>query len=708
MKYTKYFLTFFLAFFTLFTTYGAYLKNVPQKLTQPDGTVIHCFATGDEFYNWLHDSLGYTIVQDSLTGYYVYAVESEGDLLPTSYIVGKANPVVVGLKKGVNISLEKILTIRKQKEELLPQKPVQKAGTTNHGHINNLVFFIRFSDENGFDYDSYNELVAKHNDLSLGDMTNSMSNFYKLSSYGKFSVTTTFYPSSNSDVIYSYQDIYPRNFYLQQSAANPEGYSGENDRKDREHELLRRVVAFFKDSVPTDLNLDFNNDGKIDNICFITSGSPEGWSGLMWPHRWSLSDPAVYINGKQVYDYNFIMENYTSIGVLTHEFMHTLGAPDLYVYNDDYDYLNPVGSWDLMASTNYPKPQGLGAYMKYKYGNWIESIPEITFPGTYTLYPANGTSPDKTAYILRPEQGSSQYLLFEYRKTTSNIFEESVPNSGLLIYRINDAFEGNANYDNKNIFNEVYIFRPNGTQTTNGNISNATFASDYNRTSFNLSTNPYPFYSEKDSYMSGINITDITELGDSIQFTVREVIDSLDVSANEFALDCASGSDTTFTISSNEAWIITGTYVWLSVSTKRGKGNQTITLKSLSANETETDRVATLNITTNSSYNPATQRVIVRHKSCNSSTIEHLDLSKNIILTPNPVSDILTVQYQQIGDFNNNDIAVYSMQGQKLSIPVSHLQENQLQLNVQTLASGIYYLKIQTSKGSVVKAFSVN
>lgn len=707
MKHTKYFLTFFLAIFSLFSMYGAYLKNVPQKLIQPDGAVIHCFATGDEFYNWLHDSLGYTIVQDTLTGYYVYAVESGEALLPTSYIVGKANPVALGLQKEANISVEKRIEIRKQKESLLPQRSVHKAGSKNHGHINNIVFFIRFSDETGFDHDSYNELVAKHNDYSLGEATNSMYNFYNLASYGKFSVTTTFYPSSNSDVIYSFQDVHPRNYYKPYSGTNPEGYT-DNNQADRKHDLLRRVVNYFADSVPSSLNLDFDNDGCVDNICFITSGSPEGWNDLLWPHRsWYYYDPPVYVRGKKVRDYNFIMEDYTDIGVLTHEFMHTLGAPDLYVYNDAYKYLNPVGPWDLMASTNYSMPQGLGVYMKYRYGNWIESIPTISSPGTYTLYPANGASSEKIAYILRPNPSSTEYLLLEYRNTTSSLFEEALPNSGLLIYRINENFEGNSRYDGENFFNEIYVFRPNATINSNGSINSATFASDYSRTSFSLSTNPYPFYSEGD-YMSDIEITNITALGDSIQFTVGEAIDALDVSNDEIALDCGSGLSKTFTITSNAAWMITGEHVWLSVSTKNGKGAQTITLKSLSANNMETDRVCTLNIFTGSYYNPADQRVIVRHKSCNSSISEQLDLSNSIILMPNPTSDVLTVHFQKIGNFSQNDVAVYSVQGQKINVPVSSFQEDQFRLNVQALASGIYYLKVQTSKGSVVKTFSVN
>ena len=61
---------------------AAPLKNVEVRLTQPDGQVIHCFASGDEFYNYLHDAKGYTIVQGE-GGYYVYATKTpEGKLQP--------------------------------------------------------------------------------------------------------------------------------------------------------------------------------------------------------------------------------------------------------------------------------------------------------------------------------------------------------------------------------------------------------------------------------------------------------------------------------------------------------------------------------------------------------------------------------------------------------------------------------------------------
>ena len=79
-------------------SFSAYLKDVPQKIKQPDGSIIDCFSSGDEFYNWVHDKDGYTIVRSEIDGFCYYANE---DLSPSSHRVGQANPAVLGIRKWI-------------------------------------------------------------------------------------------------------------------------------------------------------------------------------------------------------------------------------------------------------------------------------------------------------------------------------------------------------------------------------------------------------------------------------------------------------------------------------------------------------------------------------------------------------------------------------------------------------------------------------
>lgn len=54
------------------TAYAAPINNHPYTIEQPDGSVIDCFMSGDEYFNYIHDENGYLIKKDEETGYYVY------------------------------------------------------------------------------------------------------------------------------------------------------------------------------------------------------------------------------------------------------------------------------------------------------------------------------------------------------------------------------------------------------------------------------------------------------------------------------------------------------------------------------------------------------------------------------------------------------------------------------------------------------------
>ncbi|MDR1878779.1 MAG: M6 family metalloprotease domain-containing protein [Bacteroidales bacterium] len=693
--------------FSFSSIYAAYLRNVPQRLLQPDGSVLHCFASGDEFHNWLHDSAGYTIIQDVQTGYYVYAMQSGGELVASEYIAGRISPVAVGLTPNVNLSKQALeAKYDRIKQELTyPDNRQHKANAKNEGVINNLVVFIRFADEDSTAFGSltYNTVDNMFNDSTSYETSNSMYNYYRIVSYGKMFIQSHLYPSSSNNVIVSYQDSEDRSYYQPQSTSNPNGYTSGSEYS-RRSELLRNAVKFFKDSVSSGLTLDFNNDGNIDNICFIVSGYPGGWSELLWPHRSALyGGESIYINGKRAYDYNFLLAGTLNVSVMCHEMMHTLSAPDLYRY--DYS-ATPVGSWDLMASNAPVSPQGLSAFTKYKYGGWIDTIPEITELGTYTLYRSNGTGKEKLAYKIRSNDGLSdnEYIVLEYRNTNTNMFEANLPGSGIVIYRIHEqqGVEGNGNYDGTSSFDEIYVFRPNGTLTADGNLSNAAFASDHRRTTFSSSSNPYPFYHDG-SLMKNIYIDNITALGDSIQFTLKEPMpDSLSVETNEIEVDCNARSNIILRIYSNTSWTITGVNsTWQSLNRQSGNGSIGVVL-GVTKNETNTARSQTLSVFTEE--RKIEREILIRQLSCSTGIDEAKD-EVALFLFPNPVNDQLTLVCSDINTFT--DVNVCSITGQSVQTSVVGKENDKLVLDVSGLSAGVYYVRLQSLTHTIVRSFVV-
>jgi hypothetical protein len=189
---------------------------------------------------------------------------------------------------------------------------------------------------------------------------------------------------------------------------------------------------------------------------------------------------------------------------------HALGAPDLYHYSSDG--FAPVGDWDLMESGS----GHMGAYMKWKYTNqsWVSSLPLITVSGTYTLRPLSSAS--NHCYKIASPNSPNQFFVVEYRKREGT-FEGSLPGSGLLVYRIDPSYNGNADGPP----DEVYLYRPGGTLTTNGTPNNAYFSASVHRTKINDNTNPKSFL--QNGSPGGLDISGITEADSTIRFDVNVI-----------------------------------------------------------------------------------------------------------------------------------------------------------------------------------------
>jgi len=499
--------------FFLPRAFAIYVENLSQEIIQPDGKVFRCLLTGDEFYSWLHDADNFTIIQHPVTGYYVYARKAGEELVATDYVAGRDDPFKAGLPPGARLSPERIRQLRTR----FPDMANEGAAAPPTGTINNLVIYIRFSDQAEF-IDSVAYYNRMFNNSTPG--ASSMYNYFIEASYNTLVVSSTFYPTPPGVFEISYQDSHDRNYYLPyNSSTNPEGYQNDTDRRIREHGLLRDAVNAVSAQVPPSLIIDGDGDGYVDNICFVIRGDHSAWADLLWPHRWALYTYAVYINGIRVWDYNLQLElffkEHSDVGVLCHEMSHSVGYPDLYHYYYGTN-LSPCGPWDIMCSTPNPPPH-MGAYMKNYYTHWISTIPSITVSGTYWVQPL--TSAARNCYQIVSPNSAAEYFVVEYRRKTGT-FENSLPGSGLLVYRINSAFAGmgNAQYDGSSVFDEVYIYRPGGTPTTNGTVNNAYFSSNVGRTAINDGTDPSSFL--HDGNPGGLDISAVGTAGDSISFYV--------------------------------------------------------------------------------------------------------------------------------------------------------------------------------------------
>ncbi|HLP18506.1 MAG TPA: M6 family metalloprotease domain-containing protein [Bacteroidota bacterium] len=501
----------FFVFFLLPELKCAPLTFVPITLVQPDGAVVQAYASGDEFYHWVHDKDEFTIVRDSISHFYVYAVAGKGVLLPSPYIVGRSDPAAEGLTPRINIFPD--VSVERQRASAVYASHLSKTAVS--GSRYNLVIFLRFAGEPEF-----KGTIGSY-DAQFNSVTGpSLKQYYSEVSWNQVDVTSRIVQGSG-DAIISYQDDQPRKYYLKYDAdSNKIGYV--NDRMARESSLLRKALTSVLPLIPSTMNLDGDNNGKVDNVIFIVSGEAAGWSDLLWPHMTTLSSsPAFSINGKTVSTYNFQLEKSFAVGVLCHELGHSFGMPDLYRYANTA--ISPCGTWDIMCSGS----AHMSTYLKYKYAKWIPSIPKITKDGTYWLKAS--TFQTNNAYTIASPRSAHESFLVEYRRK-AGLYENGLAGSGLIVYRIDDRVNGNSNGPP----DEVYIYRPRGTAAVNGTISAAFLNAETGRTSINDTTQLSAFL--LDGLPGGLNIARVgSATGDSIRFDVKIVTDVPITGKGEYA-----------------------------------------------------------------------------------------------------------------------------------------------------------------------------
>jgi M6 family metalloprotease-like protein len=378
----------------------------------------------------------------------------------------------------------------------------------------NVVVFVQFEplSEKNFVEDKAAEIFKLWDDISYGT---SLSSYLNTISYGRFQVHNIF-PKYDGDSFTPY--VIP-------AASAGDEYS---------------LVDYVIHQIQTSENLDYDGDGVVDNLVIVSDKPYTDDRGDPFYSHKANYDGSSTIGGNAVFTYN-MLNGYTVFddilsqeGVICHEFLHSLGFPDLYRNSTADD--SPVGIWDLMASSSIYLQYPL-AYLRHSVAGWTQ-IDTIT-ESAKGLTLDSQANPDGThAYILRSPLSSNEFFVVEYRNKPEYDFKHKtldlkIPGSGLIVYRINTKVAALSNYSSDS--DGVYIFRPGVTDeryctkdlsqsflSGDPDIGRTTFGStDFSRTTAD-NTPENTIISFSDGTNSGIQIKNVSA-GDkeSITFDVE-------------------------------------------------------------------------------------------------------------------------------------------------------------------------------------------
>ncbi len=194
---------------------------------------------------------------------------------------------------------------------------------------------------------------------------------------------------------------------------------------------------------------DKNGDGKIDHIIIIHAGpgqeinnKPYG-TDCIWSHFGKIQ-PSELI-GKLYAEKYCMVSEYSPIGVIAHEFGHSLGLPDLY---DNTFVSNGIGIWGIMG-----------------YGAWLMGGKYPSLPCAWSKVFLGWIKPDEIIkddriimdngrnQIIKIPIDENEYFLVENRRRIG--FDEYLPEEGILIWHIDDSVGCvDANDVNNNVYHK--------------------------------------------------------------------------------------------------------------------------------------------------------------------------------------------------------------------------------------------------------------
>jgi len=397
-----------------------------------DGREIHVRMWGDEFANGYETLDGFTIIKSK--GIWYYAEQNEdGNLKPSSYILGSDDPISCKIENHLRPSKKYITKMRSMiKDNVNRQENVAKS--KYEGDWNVPVLLIDFPDNpHTYSREEFQDLLFSENP----DNPRSMTDYYNEVSYGKFHIV--------GDVFGWYTAKYNKDYY---------GYLEEDGvikwNPEIENLVIESINAAIEDPDMDFSKYDNKHDNLIDSVNVFFAGASSTEAGGIWSHSASMrfSIDNLYFVSYTIQS-ELVHGEMTSIGVFTHEFAHTLGLVDLY---DIYYSSNGIGDFGLMGTGSKNSafgrsgdcPAHMCAWSKIRLG-WID--PLITDVPGYQQIQSSAIYPQ--CIRINGNMPEHEYFLVENRQKMK--FDRDLPgeSGGMLIWHIDDSRYMNHDPDNR-------------------------------------------------------------------------------------------------------------------------------------------------------------------------------------------------------------------------------------------------------------------
>jgi M6 family metalloprotease-like protein len=263
-------------------------------------------------------------------------------------------------------------------------------------NLDTLVLFVEFPDvEHSVPINSFDTFMGKFSD------------YYYLESSGNFFVD------------YELE----RTWY---EASEEMGYYG-GDYESNIQELVEEVLVLADTSINY-ADFDSNGDSVLDSLVIVHAGGPDedggGNTDEIWSHYFVVD---MVLDGILVEDYLMISED-SPVGILSHEFGHFLGLPDLYDTDVSDGVSHGVGYYGLMAYGPYlDEPSGFTPWSKNELG-WLDE-------GNTKIVGVNEYFGLNENYYLQILLDSEEYFFLENRDI--ELPSDSV--SGVLIWHVDET-----------------------------------------------------------------------------------------------------------------------------------------------------------------------------------------------------------------------------------------------------------------------------